>query len=329
MPSPSQKSTQMIEAAPIKFTPYLKSVIWGGNKICEYKGIEQPGPNIGESWEISAVPGHESVVAEGTYKGMTITELIDCFGADLLGEKVVEKYGNRFPLLVKIIDAADNLSVQVHPDDVLAQKRHNSLGKTEMWYIIDTDKDAKIFAGLNTAMTPDDYVRRVAEGTFADTLAVHKSAPGDVFFLPAGRVHAIGAGNLLAEIQESSDITYRIYDYNRRDAQGNARELHTDLAKDAIDYTVYADYKSPRPDGSENEIVSCEHFITTRLMVDGEKHVALNPRSFSILMCIDGNVTLRYNEGETSFSKGTTLLIPSSLALLTLEGKATLLLSQA
>lgn len=319
----------MIEKAPIIFKPYLKSVIWGGNKICDYKGIDQPEPNIGESWEISAVPGHESVVAEGIYKGLKLTELIDRFGEELLGKKVVDKYGLNFPLLVKIIDAADNLSVQVHPDDALAQERHNSLGKTEMWYIIDTDKGAKIFAGLNTAMTPDDYVRRVAEGTFADTLAVHESAPGDVFFLPAGRVHAIGAGNLLAEIQESSDITYRIYDYDRRDAAGNARELHTELAKDAIDYTVHADYKSPRPadDEKDCEIVKCEHFTTRRVKVDGKTELSFDPDSFTVVMCIEGEAVLSGREGEIKIKKGHTVLVPAALTRLSVEGHGTLLVS--
>lgn len=319
----------MIEKAPIVFTPYLKTVIWGGNKICEYKGIPQTEPNIGESWEISGVPGHESVVAEGPYKGMNLTELIDRFGEELLGKKVVSRYGNKFPLLIKLIDAADNLSVQVHPDDALAAKRHNSLGKTEMWYIIATDENAKIFAGLNTKMTPEDYVERVAKGTFAETLATHSSKPGDVFFLPAGRVHAIGAGNLLAEIQESSDITYRIYDYDRRDAAGNPRELHTELAKDAIDYNVYAEYKNPPiPDGVDDcEIVSCSHFTTRRLVIDGMKELNLNPESFTVLMCLDGSVNLRYPNGEMSITKGHSALIPAALSQVTLDGKATVLIS--
>lgn len=320
---------QKIELAPIVFEPYLKSVIWGGDKICRYKGIEQTRDNIGESWEISAVPGHESVVAGGSYKGMKLTELIERFGEDLLGSKVVEKYGLHFPLLIKIIDAADNLSVQVHPDDELAKIRHDSLGKTEMWYIIDTDPGAKIFAGLNTPMTPDEYTARVAKGTFAETLAVHESAPGDVFFLPAGRVHAIGAGNLLAEIQESSDITYRIYDYDRRDADGNPRQLHTDLAKDAIDFTVYPEYKSPRPDEHEKDavIVSCGHFSTRRFLLEGEEDIALTPGSFNIIMCLQGEATLHYPAGELKLSQGSTALIPAALHTLSATGSATLLLS--
>lgn len=321
----------MIEKAPIRFIPYLKSVIWGGNRICDYKGIRQTEPNIGESWEISAVPGHESIVESGSYSGKKITELIDEFGPELLGRKVMEKYAGKFPLLIKLIDANDNLSVQVHPDDKLAMSRHDSLGKTEMWYIIDAENDAKIYAGLNIAMTPEEYVRRVDEGSFADTLAVHESAPGDAFFLPAGRVHAIGAGNLLAEIQESSDITYRIYDYDRRDANGNARELHTQQAKDAIDYTVYPDYKSPviPEEEKQAEIVKCDHFTVDRINVDGSMNLEFNPESFTVVMCIDGEVTIGYPEGKVTLMKGQTVLCPAVLSKVSVSGKATLLTSQA
>lgn len=321
---------ETIEKAPILFEPYLKSVIWGGDKICAYKGMAQPEPKIGESWEISAVPGHESVVADGYYKGMTLTGLVDRFGESLLGSKCLSRYGRSFPLLIKIIDANDNLSVQVHPDDALAQRRHGSLGKTEMWYIIATEPDAKIFAGLNVEMTPDEYERRVAEGTFAATLAVHDSHPGDVFFLPAGRVHAIGAGNLLAEIQESSDVTYRIYDYDRRDANGNARELHTELAKDAIDFRVSADYKNaPAPaDVADAEIVSCDHFTTDRILVDGEYELRMPGDSFMVVMCIDGEAEMTYPGGSRHLKAGMTLLLPADMAGATLSGHATLLASR-
>lgn len=321
----------MIEKAPIIFVPYLKSVIWGGNKICKYKGIQQSESNIGESWEISAVPGHESVVADGTYKGLTIIELIDRFGAELLGDKVMQRCNGKFPLLIKLIDAKDNLSVQVHPDDHLAMQRHNCLGKTEMWYIIQSDKDAKIYAGLNTEMTPQDYVKRVTEGTFAEILAVHESNAGDVFFLPAGRVHAIGAGNLLAEIQESSDITYRIYDYDRRDADGNLRELHTELAKNAIDYTVYDEYRnSPVPSNiTECEMANCKHFTVNRVLVSGEQSLTLDNSSFSVIMCLDGKVTLTYNNGVMTLRTGHTVLIPAVLCNLSLIGNAKLLISRS
>lgn len=320
-----------IKQAPISFKPYLKSVIWGGKKICKYKGIDQTADNIGESWEISDVPGHVSVVDAGEYAGKSLDDLISLFGAQLLGDKVYEKYNGKFPLLIKIIDANDNLSVQVHPDDALAMKRHGSLGKTEMWYIISADKDARIYAGLNRHITPEIYEEKVKDGSFTDVLATHDSAAGDVFFLPAGRVHAIGAGNLLAEIQESSDITYRIFDYNRRDAAGNTRELHTEPAKDAIDYNVYPGYKSPAPspDIKDAEIVSCSHFTVRRELIDGDMDLTFSPDSFTVLMCLEGEVTLRYSSGSMKLTAGMTVLLPALLNCISVSGAATLLSAQA
>lgn len=321
----------MIVRAPLRFKPYLKSVIWGGDKICNFKGIEQPEPNIGESWEISAVPGHESVVDGGIYDGLTIKDLIETFGPSLLGDEVFDRYGGNFPLLVKLIDANDNLSVQVHPDDSLAMKRHGCLGKTEMWYIIDADEEARIYAGLQMELTPQEYEDKVKHNELMEALAVHESNPGDVFFLPAGRVHAIGAGNLLAEIQESSDITYRIYDYGRRDKNGNERELHTELAKEAIDFEVHAAYKNAPVADSEShaELVSCEHFTTHRLLLDGEWSLNLNSDSFTVLMCVGGSALLSYPTGEMALNVGQTVLIPAVLAEVNLEGKAVILISRS
>lgn len=321
----------MIAKAPLRFKPYLKSVIWGGNKICSFKGIEQPEPNIGESWEISAVPGHESVVDGGVYDGLTILDRIETFGPSLLGEVVYERYSGNFPLLIKLIDANDNLSVQVHPDDSLARKRHGCLGKTEMWYIIDADKEARIYTGLQMELTPEEYEKRVESNKLMEALAIHGSNPGDVFFLPAGRVHAIGAGNLLAEIQESSDVTYRIYDYGRRDKDGNERELHTELAKDAIDFKVYPDYKKPPVDNRENhaELVSCEHFTTHRLLLEGEWNLSLNPESFTVVMCVEGSALLSYPAGQMALNAGQTLLIPAVLTDVHLEGNAVILFSRS
>ncbi len=316
---------------PIRFSPYFKTVIWGGNRICKYKGISQTEDKIGESWEISGVHGHVSVVDSGEYAGLTLDQLIDRFGIQLLGEKVYKKYGGKFPLLIKFIDANDNLSVQVHPDDELAMKRHNSFGKTEMWYIIAADNNAKIYAGLSKQITPDIYEQKVADGSFTDVVATHDSASGDVFLLPAGRVHAIGAGNLLAEIQESSDITYRIFDYNRRDANGNTRELHTELAKDAIDYNVCSDYKSPSlsSDIKNAEIAKCSHFTVRRELIEGEAMLTFPPDSFTVLMCIEGEVSLRYLSGSMTLSAGNTLLLPAILSSVEVSGTATLLSAQA
>lgn len=322
----------MIKQAPVTFTPYLKSVIWGGDKICRYKGIRQTQPKIGESWEVSAVPGHESVVDCGCYAGMSITQLASRFGSELLGERVTSRYHGGFPMLVKLIDAEDNLSVQVHPDDALAARRHGCPGKTEMWYVIDSEKGAQIYSGLKCSMTPDEYVDRVAHGTFASTLASYTSAPGDVFYLPAGRVHAIGAGNLLAEIQENSDITYRIYDYDRRDAEGHTRELHTAQARDAIDYRVLPDYRSaPAPDDNADvEIVKCDHFNVRRVIVgDDCMEVKLDPTSFAVIVCLEGTLEIGCPDGGQKLPPGHSALIPASTPRISLGGPARILIAQA
>ena len=264
---------------PFKFEPYLKETIWGGKQIAEYKGIKACSENIGESWEISGVKGHESIVAEGGTscedKGLTISELIQKYREKLLGEKVYERFGTDFPLLIKFIDSRQDLSVQVHPDDKLAKERHGCQGKTEMWYIINSKPGAKIYAGLNKHITPEDYVRMTDKETIdghsplMDVIAAHDSHVGDIFFLPAGRLHSIGAGNLLVEIQQTSDITYRVYDFGRRDANGNTRELHIDLAKDAIDYNVYTDCRSTYDkDAQIAELVKCKYFDVRKLTID-------------------------------------------------------------
>ncbi len=328
---------------PFHFAPYLKSVIWGGERIAPYKGIKTDIRNIGESWELSAVPGHVSVVDLGPFKGKTLTELIGQFGAELVGKANYDKYGDTFPLLVKIIDAQADLSVQVHPDDELARKRHNCPGKTEMWHIIDTAPGAKIYAGLKERISPDDYEKRVAENTIMDVIASYDSAPGDTFFLPAGRIHAIGAGNLLAEIQQTSDITYRIYDYDRRDKDGNPRELHTEQARDAIDYTVYPTYKSA-PEG--DELASCEYFDVRRMLLTDDPQPICQPRdSFTIVVCLHGEAEI-YPQvigdvipGISVFSpesaapilvrQGETLLFPATMRNLTATGTGELLTVQS
>ena len=320
-----------IKQQPIEFIPYLKTVIWGGYKIKEYKNIVAQQEKIGESWEISGVPGHVSIVSEGPYKGKNLNELIEEFGPQLLGEDVLKKYGKNFPLLIKFIDAADNLSIQVHPDDKLAKKRHGSLGKTEMWYVIATDEKAKIFVGLKEQLNPEEYQKRVKDGTFAKALAVYDSHPGDIFFLPAGRVHAIGAGNLLAEIQETSDVTYRIYDYDRRDANGNPRELHTELAKDAIDYKVLDNYKteSVSTKSQVSLIGQCEHFTTKLLNIDGEQKLDFSSKTFHILVGIEGKCKLVYPEGSKELKPGYSVLLPATMQSIQIQGKGKILLTSS
>ena len=236
---------------PLKFEPILKTIVWGGEKIAPYKGIETAQKHIGESWELSGVAGNESVGSEGRLKAKPIAELV--------GEHACENTGDEFPLLSKFIDALTDLSVQVHPNDELAAVRHNgSKGKTEMWYVVAADKGAHLLAGLTKKITPEEYAAKVADGTITDVLARYDVHPGDVFFLPAGRIHAICGGCFIAEIQQTSNITYRIYDYGRLGLDGKPREVHTELAKDAIDYTVYPDYRthySPEQN-EEQEVVS-------------------------------------------------------------------------
>ena len=314
---------------PLKFRPILKSAIWGGEKIAPLKGIVTDQTQIGESWEISGVPGNESVVDGGQEDGKSLPALIKEYGASLVGEENFRRFGTTFPLLVKIIDAAGDLSVQVHPDDELAAKRHNSLGKTEMWYIMDTDPDANIYAGLSQSITPDDYITLVNEKKIMDVVARHKSHPGDVFFLPAGRIHAIGAGNLLCEIQETSDITYRVYDFDRRDAKtGLPRELHVDLAKDAINYTVYPSYvtKAGEMHDGVAELVKCSHFDVRLITVNGTKTLDLSATpSFMTLTCTDGNCTITDDRGNTiELRRGQSALVPAMASSITLEGNATL-----
>ena len=300
---------------PFRFTPILKSLIWGGDKIAPYKGIETTQANIGESWELSGVAGDESVVAEGEYAGYTLPQLI----AELkerLGKSVYERFGTEFPLLVKFIDARADLSIQVHPDDALAQMRHGKHGKTEMWYVVGADRGAHLKAGFSQKITPEEYERRVADNTLTDVLCDYAVQPGDLFFLPAGRVHAICAGSFVAEIQQTSDVTYRIYDYGRLGKDGKPRELHTELAKDAIDYTVLPDYRSHYvpAENSETELVACPYFVTSLYDLDApvEKDLA-QMDSFLVVMCLAGRGTLVDDEGsETPVRQGETLLVPAS-----------------
>lgn len=315
---------------PVKFTPYLKSVIWGGEKIAALKKIVIDRTDIGESWEISGVPGHETRVASGQDAGLTLSELIAKYGERLVGKNVWERFGTSFPLLVKIIDARQDLSVQVHPDDALAARRHGCAGKTEMWYILDSEPGAQIYAGLGRPLDADGYRNAVATNTIMDYIVAHDSHPGDVFFLPAGRVHAIGAGNLLLEIQQTSDITYRIYDYDRRDAAGNPRELHTEQAADAIDYTIYPDYKSRAEivGPGLSRLARSPYFDVLLREVDGNADVTVATGCFVIVSCVDGNIGVESEEGHpVTASAGETLLVPAERSCLRLCGHGRAVLS--
>lgn len=316
---------------PLKFEPILKSIIWGGDEICKFKDLRPYRNGIGESWEISGVKGEVSVVTNGEFKGKSLDELIEDFPDELVGKRIIERFGNTFPLLIKFIDAKNALSIQVHPDDELAKKRHNSFGKTEMWYVINAAKDAYLYSGFAQVITPEQYVQSVKNDTFVNYLQRNEVKPGDVFFLPAGRVHAIGAGCFIAEIQQTSDITYRIYDYNRKDANGNPRELHTEPAKEAIDYKVYSNYKLQYNPNKEavQELVTCPYFTTT--LIDAKKNETLQfaqNASFSIFICLHGKGALTDAQGNCiDFKQGESILIPAenTKTLLFLEEDSKLL----
>ncbi|MDR1722686.1 MAG: class I mannose-6-phosphate isomerase [Tannerella sp.] len=312
---------------PLIFKPIFKEIIWGGTDILPFKGLPADTRKIGESWELSHVEGNYSEVANGSLTGKTIDELAEEYGARLLGKQVFERSGKTFPLLIKFIDARDNLSIQVHPDDALAAKRHNSFGKTEMWYVVKASPEAALYSGFSQQISPEEYVRRVEDNTITDVLKKYNVQAGDVFFLPAGRVHAIGSGCFIAEIQQTSNITYRIYDYNRKDANGKNRELHTDLAKDAIDYTLYPDYKTSYIPVSDEAItlVECKYFTNNILdLTNAMRRDFSSIDSFVIYMCLEGKAVIKDNkDNELSVYQGQTVLIPAETKTIEIEPSPT------
>ena len=315
---------------PLKFDPFLRTMVWGGTKIASYKGIETEDDHIGESWELSGFGEHLTSVSNGALRGRSITELVKEYKGRLVGEHVYAENGDEFPLLIKFIDARNDLSIQVHPDDAMARRQHNQHnGKTEMWYVVDADPGACLYSGLAMEITPDEYERRVADGTITEVLARHEVRPGDVFFLPAGRIHSICSGCLIAEIQQTSDLTYRIYDYGRLGLDGKPRQLHTELAKEAIDYKVYPDYRVPYTPvrNKEEEVVSCKYFTTSIYDLDKTVRKDLSDLdSFLVVMCISGHGAILDaepiydSEGRRGPTKGhllgirqgETVLIPAS-----------------
>lgn len=311
---------------PLKFKTIFKDKIWGGHKIETYlhKDIGDL-PNCGETWEISGVKSDVSVVAGGELEGRSLADLLEEFKGELVGEKVYGHFGNTFPLLVKFIDANDDLSVQVHPDDKLAKERHNSFGKTEMWYVIEADAGSSLIAGFNREMNEQEYVEALNSGHIMDILNREDVAAGDVFFLPAGRVHTIGKGLLIAEIQQTSDITYRIYDFDRVDDKGNKRELHTQEALAAIDYKHYPEYKT-KYEAQKDEtvhVVSCPYFTTNVLdATHGTEKDYSGLDSFVIHVCVDGEYTINHNGDTYPVKMGECILLPKTIDKVTLESTA-------
>ncbi len=308
---------------PLLFKTIFKDKIWGGQKIKTILNKDFGAlPNCGETWEISGVKGNVSVVRNGALAGQELTALIKEHKGQLVGQSVYKQFGDEFPLLVKFIDANDDLSIQVHPDDKLARERHDSFGKTEMWYIFQADEGAKLNSGFNITIDQKTYLEHLNTNTLDEILNFEDVAAGDVFFLPAGRVHYIGKGIMLAEIQQTSDITYRIYDFDRRDDQGNLRELHTELALDAIDYRSSPEYKTlyTNKPNETNELVSCPYFTTNLLELNREIKRDYNKLdSFVIFVCFEGSTTITFAGGEITIQKGDCVLVPAAMKALAIK----------
>lgn len=313
----------------LKFHPIYKERLWGGRLLEQKFNKRLPvDKNIGESWELSGVEGDISVVSNGTLSDNTLQELIEVYMGDLVGEKVYEQFGDEFPLLIKLIDARDNLSIQVHPDDELAMQRHHSYGKTEMWYILDNEPDAQLYVGFNQPMTREKYIGQLENGTLESLLMSYNVKRDDAFFIPAGTIHAIGRGIVIAEIQQTSDITYRVYDFNRVDTAGKQRELHTELALDAIDYSSAGKYDMTA-EPKQNEVVKlaeCRYFVTNTLRINGtvERDYA-QLDSFVIYICTAGQLTLETEAGTETIHCGETVLVPAIFDSVLIQGNGQLI----
>lgn len=312
---------------PLIFEPILKDRIWGGTKLKTDLGkTDLPTETTGESWELSAVEGDVSVVNNGVYKGKPLTDILAQYPEEVLGTKVHKQFGTQFPLLFKFLDANKTLSIQVHPNDELAKKRHNSFGKTEMWYVMQADEGSRIIVGFKEKSSQEQYLEHLQNKNLIEILNEVEVKKGDVFFLKTGTIHAIGAGIVLAEIQQTSDITYRIYDWDRVDAQGKTRELHVDEALDAMNYNITDAQKHYATlTNKSNAIVNCPYFTTNYLPLNGSVGVSKDGNSFTVYICTEGEFSVEIEGQQYTFKKGDTILIPAVLKVFILSGEATLL----
>ncbi len=310
---------------PLKFKPIYKDKIWGGQKISTVLGNDfSPLPNCGEVWVLSGVEGNQSVIENGKLAGNELNELVEVYLGDLIGDKIYQKFGNEFPILVKFIDANDWLSIQVHPNDELALKRHNSLGKTEMWYVLDAEPDSELICGFNRKVSRDEYLKHLENKTLKSILNIEKVKKGDVLYIPSGRVHALGPGVLLAEIQQTSDVTYRIYDWDRIDSAGMMRELHTDLALDALDFNVYDNYKIRYHDHINEtvKLVESPYFTTNLIHLNNTMRKDYSEMdSFVIYLCVEGAFELEMENITTNVTLSEAILLPATTEIVTIYPK--------
>ncbi len=305
----------MTDLYPLKFQPILKEKIWGGQKLSSILNKKSELSNVGESWELSDVDGDPSLALNGEHKGKSLKQLLEAYKADLIGNKNYKVFGNKFPLLIKFIDAREDLSIQLHPNDDLAKERHDSFGKTEMWYVMQADKDSNLIVGFNQEITPEKYLNHLEDKKLTQILNFDKVKEGDTYFIEVGRVHAIGAGVMLAEIQQTSDITYRVYDWDRVDDEGNERELHNDLAIDAFNFDMPDNFRVAyaKDKNQSNRMVSCPYFTTSFLEITDAIIKNNDKDSFMIYICVDGQVTINFFNNEETIFKGETILIPAAL----------------
>jgi len=313
---------------PLKFKPILKEKIWGGKKLNTFLNKESNFPNVGESWEISDVEGDTSIVINGDLKGKSLKTLLELYKGDLIGKKNYEIFENKFPLLIKFIDAKKDLSIQLHPNDELAAKRHNSFGKTEMWYVVQADEEANLIVGFNQKTTPKIYLKHLENKSLNKILNFDAVKEGDTYFIEVGRVHAIGAGVMLAEIQQTSDITYRVFDWDRVDDNGNERDLHNDLAIGAIDFELEDNFRVSysKADNNSNKMVSCQYFTTNYIPVEGIIDKKNDKDSFIIYICVEGEVEISTNSFSEKIQKGETLLVPAIIKTYQITSKKAKLL---
>lgn len=313
---------------PLKFYPVLKDKIWGGNKLKAFLNKESPLPNIGESWEISDVDGDTSIVSNGSLENQSLKHLLSTYKADLIGNKNYKQFGNTFPLLIKFIDAKEDLSIQLHPNDEIAYKRHNSFGKTEMWYVMQADPNSNLIIGFNQEMTSDTYLKYLNNKSITQILNFEQVKAGDAFIIKEGMIHAIGAGVMLAEIQQTSDITYRIYDWDRTDDQGKQRELHTDLALEALCFKLNDDFKADYKQlgNTSNKMVSCPYFTTNYLHINKAIKIENTYDSFIIYICVDGEAVISTNNYSEHIKMGETILIPAEILTFEITSKNVTLL---
>lgn len=311
---------------PLQFEPILKERIWGGTKLKTLLNKPITSEITGESWEISTVENDVSVVANGDFKGKTLNDLIDLYPEAILGTKVYGRFGKQFPLLFKYLDAREDLSIQLHPNDELAKKRHNSFGKTEMWYVMQADDEARLIVGFKEKSSPEDYLFHLKNKTLLDILDTKKVQPGDVFMLETGTIHAIGAGTVIAEIQQTSDITYRVYDFDRKDANGNTRELHVDLALEALNYNkIEAQRFYDKNENTFNTVVDCPYFTTGFIPLNGLAVFSKTNDSFRVLMAVEGDFNLLVGGTSYHYPKGSTVLLPAFITDYQLDGNASVL----